>query len=134
MRALTIDAYWAWAIAHGTKRVENRSWRTDYRGPLAIHAGRDTTRDRHAIDAIRTIHPASLAGWVDAHEIRGHVIAVCELVDVVRPDDLFLAEGQRAWACGPWCWVLENVRPLAEPIAARGMQGLWEWAAHELHE
>lgn len=39
MYALTIKQPWASAIMAGLKRVENRTWRTDYRGPLAIHAG-----------------------------------------------------------------------------------------------
>ena len=29
---------WAWATIYGGKDVENRSWRTAYRGPLLIHA------------------------------------------------------------------------------------------------
>lgn len=29
------------------------------------------------------------------------------------------------WAVGPWCWCIDDVRLLPEPIPARGMQGLW---------
>lgn len=32
-----------------------------------------------------------------------------------------------SWAFGPQCWVLEGVEPLAEPVAAVGRQGLWDW-------
>lgn len=39
MKALTIRQPWASLIAHGVKTIETRSWRTHYRGPLAIHAG-----------------------------------------------------------------------------------------------
>lgn len=28
---------------------------------------------------------------------------------------------------GPYCWVLDNVRRLPEPIPFRGAQGLWEF-------
>ncbi len=38
MRALTIRQPWAEQILTGTKRREYRSWRTDHRGPLVIHA------------------------------------------------------------------------------------------------
>jgi hypothetical protein len=44
MRALSIRQPWAWLIVHGFKPVENRDWATDYRGPLAIHAGKTCTR------------------------------------------------------------------------------------------
>lgn len=29
------------------------------------------------------------------------------------------------WACGPYCWVIDDVRLLPEPIPCRGAQGLW---------
>ena len=38
MYALSIHPEYARAIVAGTKRIENRSWRTHYRGPLLIHA------------------------------------------------------------------------------------------------
>ena len=34
MKALTIKQPWASLIVHGIKDIENRTWRTDYRGPL----------------------------------------------------------------------------------------------------
>jgi len=33
------------------------------------------------------------------------------------------------WAFGPWCWCIDDVRLLREPIPARGMQGLWAISA-----
>jgi hypothetical protein len=39
VKALTLHQPWATAIAEGIKTIETRSWATDYRGPLAIHAG-----------------------------------------------------------------------------------------------
>lgn len=41
MRAITLHQPWASLVAHGVKLDETRSWRTPYRGPLAIHAGVD---------------------------------------------------------------------------------------------
>lgn len=38
MKALSIRQPWAWLIANGYKDIENRSWRTNYRGPVLIHA------------------------------------------------------------------------------------------------
>jgi hypothetical protein len=42
MKALTLHQPWATLIALGAKQYETRSWGTDYRGPLAIHAGKNT--------------------------------------------------------------------------------------------
>ena len=48
MKALSIRQPWAWLIVHGSKRVENRSRRTHYRGPVLIHASAGMTiREYH---------------------------------------------------------------------------------------
>ncbi len=39
MKRLSLIQPWATLILSGAKRFETRSWRTPYRGPLAIHAG-----------------------------------------------------------------------------------------------
>ena len=117
MKALTIHQPWAWAIVAGLKAVENRTWRTPYRGPLAIHAG---ISERSLEHGTRFCERHGIA--VPADLVLGAVIGVVELVDVVpvadRPDD--------PWASGPWCWVLADPRPLETPVAARGMPGLFE--------
>lgn len=38
--ALTVQQPWAWLIVKGYKPIENRTWRTDFRGRLVIHAGK----------------------------------------------------------------------------------------------
>lgn len=47
MRTLSIRQPWAWLILHAGKDVENREWRTSYRGPLLVHAGKGMTRDEY---------------------------------------------------------------------------------------
>ena len=38
MKALSIKQPWASLIAHGIKDIENRTWRTHFRGKIYIHA------------------------------------------------------------------------------------------------
>ncbi len=117
MKCLTIDPVWAWAIIHGPKRIENRSWATRHRGPLAIHAGKNTTREAAAREFC-----ASIGLEVPEDIPRGAVVGVVNVVDVVRreeaPDDPF--------ATGPVCWILEDPRPLETPIEIPGQQTLWD--------
>jgi len=40
MKALAIRQPWAYLLAHGIKKVENRTWNTKYRGPVLIHASK----------------------------------------------------------------------------------------------
>lgn len=44
MKALSLKQPWASMVANGTKTIETRSWRTSYRGPLAIHASQPDGR------------------------------------------------------------------------------------------
>ena len=39
-KTLTIAQPWATLVAIGAKQIETRSWQTNYRGDIAIHAGK----------------------------------------------------------------------------------------------
>lgn len=111
--ALTICQPYAHLIAIGEKPIENRTWPTHHRGPLAIHAGKSRS-------------------WLDdGDEARypgmafGAVVAIATLDDCVRIEDLREPLRHHEHANGPWCWVLRDVRPLRTPVVARGAQGLW---------
>lgn len=43
MKAITVQQPWAQLIAVGAKAFETRAWKTNYSGPLAIHAGATRT-------------------------------------------------------------------------------------------
>jgi hypothetical protein len=78
-RCLTVRQPWASLIIAGTKTVEHRRWRTDYRGELWIHAGL----------AVDDTAAAALP--------RGVILGRVQLVDVVRVEDAghwMLAEPQ----------------------------------------
>src|SRR5262249_5833572 len=45
LRILSIRQPWAYLIANGDKDIENRSWRTKYRGLFLIHASLALDRD-----------------------------------------------------------------------------------------
>ncbi len=112
MKALTIGQPWAWAIIHGQKRIENRTWRTHYRGPLAIHAGLSRKWLRDVLPDGTPV-PDGLAF--------GAFLGVVELVDCVP----FAEAPAGPFAEGPYCWLLENPRPLPEPVSWPGAQSIW---------
>jgi len=133
IKALTICQPWAWAIAAGHKRVENRTWSTPYRGPLAIHAGKSQA---WLDEGHEFLYGLGLA--VPAHLDFGAIVAVAELVDVTlyakpkQPTDRPHKLDDDPFAFGPYCWVLDNVQRLPEPIEYRGAQSLWELRTDEL--
>ncbi len=63
----------------------------------------------------------------------GAVIAVALLVDVQRITRAHApAEPERSfgdYTPGRFAWLLDHVRRLPEPVAAKGALGLWEWVA-----
>jgi hypothetical protein len=130
VKALTIKQPWAWAIAAGHKDVENRSWSTSYRGPLAIHAGRtwadlDERRAcRGLLEELGVVEPACQVP--DRHLLaEGAVIAVAELVGVCPVEQSPRCHCSAWAAIGQTHWRLRNVQALADPIPWRGAQGLW---------
>lgn len=112
---LTIRQPWAWAIIHGGKDVENRSWPTHHRGPLLIHAGTAFEADGYETVeqlATRAVPPA-------AEFTHAAIIGVVDLVDCVR-------NSPSAWAvAGAWHWCLYNPRPFDHVVPCRGKLGLW---------
>ena len=108
MRALSIRQPWAWLIVQGFKPVENRTWSTDYRGPLLIHASKTISRKDYARIAgeleLAFTHPPQIPSFEEVE--RGGVVGVVELVDVVT-------EHTSPYFTGPFGWVLDKPRPIA---------------------
>lgn len=131
MKALTISQPYASLIASGEKWIENRTWPTSYRGPLAIHAGKGTQ-------------------YLDRDEIKdyptGCVIAIAKLVACYRLDEIQRNDADSSirksridtsiwnWseaarhkhAEGPFCWILQDIKAI-DPVPCRGAQNLWNW-------
>lgn len=114
-RVLTVRQPWAWAIIHGGKDVENRSWPTKHRGPLLIHAGSAFEPDGYeTVKQLATQQPPP-AGEI----IHGAIIGVVELVECLQ-------DSQSVWAViGQWHWCLRNPQPLVHAVPCRGKLGLW---------
>jgi ASCH domain len=119
-RCLSVRQPWAWAIIHGPKRIENRTWSVHYRGPILIHAAR--SRFHLTGTAPEVWHAAGLVGLPDFDRLAfGAVIGTVELVDCLP---LAEVRGQD-FAEGPVCWVLKDPRPLRDPVPVKGMQSLF---------
>lgn len=88
MKAITLTQPWASLVAAGAKTVETRSWTTNYRGPLAIHAAKGMRVDDAALcfqePFAEALGRSPDERWNPRGELpRGAVIATAELVDVV---------------------------------------------------
>lgn len=135
MKALTLNQPWASLVVIGAKSIETRSWRTSYRGPLLIHAGRRWTADEQASyrDAVLVLE---MAGWrrppaefLAPGVHLGCVMALCRLADC-RPMPTPPPEGLDrhfgTYGPGRFGWILEDVRPLPTPVPWPGERRLWD--------
>ena len=110
---LTIRQPWASASFYTGKDVENRTWSTEYRGRLWIHAARATERR----EAGRWAEERGLA--VPEEPLpRGVIIGHVELVDIIRDSD-------SPWALpDQYHWILRRLMLLARPVEWQGRLGL----------
>ena len=111
MRALTVKQPWAWAIIFGGKDIENRSWRTKYRGRVIIHAGGSYSPDARLP---RGIHPPDRKN-----------LAFSAMIGAVDLDGV-VEKSRSAWFDkGKYGFVLRRPRALSSPIHCTGRLGLW---------
>lgn len=132
MKALSIQQPWASLIVAGVKDVENRTWSTSHRGPIAVHAGVKVNKvtSREAFASLEHVQLLTLCNCIaltcskDVLAVtlsdipRGAVIGVVDVVDVVR--------GHKSkWALADhYHWVLRNPRPV-RAVPMRGILGLF---------
>lgn len=138
MKAITISQPWANLVAEGLKIVETRNWQTNYRGPLAIHAGK--TANKEAFDILPKTDLEEFMSCKLSLEPRGLIIAVTELIDIIEYngsenfyDDILshLVPREFAYSRYGWCFPWdprkkERTHKLKTPIPWRGMPGLFE--------
>jgi hypothetical protein len=91
MKAITLYQPWATLVAMGKKRIETRSWSTNYRGPLAIHAGQNKkyiTGNNYSIIGQEPFRSALLDdkyGYPTFPDFPlGRVVATCELIGCIK--------------------------------------------------
>lgn len=94
-RVLSIRQPYAWLIAHGYKPEEYRTWSTNYRGPLLIHASLTRTQvERDFYDRAKREAPE----MPPFNELeRGGIVGVCTVVGCTGTD-------------GAYAWQLANPR------------------------
>jgi hypothetical protein len=133
--ALTLTQPWAWAISHGSKRIENREWDAPWLVGryLAIHAGKTYDAEAAADLASRFVElgPISMPPAKDLITL-GAIVAVARVARFIHgvqgslgyevpPGDPLV---ESPWFAGPIGWVLEDVTAI-DPVPCRGYQRIW---------
>lgn len=125
MKAITIKQPWASLIVSGQKDIENRTWKTSFRGRVLIHAGMksDNHWDSPVYEKVDSfLREISKGGtdWSNYHH--GAIIGSVEIVDCVRNHPSVWAEK------GVWNWVLANPIKFGRPVeGVKGKLSFWEY-------
>ena len=131
MKALTIKEPWASLIINKYKEYEFRSWKTNYRGKILIHAGLTLEHD--------TVERFSC---YNLNYKMGYIIGEATLVDCIAVDDKFNNELRiknpvvyaKSNHIEDYAWKLENIKKYEKPIPAKGKLGLWNYEVNKMHE
>ncbi|MGY3715773.1 ASCH domain-containing protein [Sutcliffiella cohnii] len=139
MKVLSMIQPWASLFVLREAQYETRSWKTNYRGPLAIHTSKKINKavcSHRAIQALLYKHGYTVEGLPT-----GKIIAVCNLIDCLKVvenhqtsailedgrevsgNDFFLGD----YPENGYVWVIEGMRTLDTFIPAKGKLGLWEY-------
>lgn len=116
-KAISIKQPWAGVVAAGIKDVENRVWKTNFRGRVLIHAGativKGTFGELFSQDQRTNLVHLALNYGIKLAPITGTksaIIGSVEIVDCIQNSDSI-------WTIpNNWHWILKNPIFFNEPI------------------
>lgn len=152
MKALSLRQPWAWLVVTGYKTIETRTWKTNYRGLLLIHASgkwdKRAEADYRAIleEAYRgtglpilplhNIERAYRSSAIDSVKFTGGIIGFVGLsacMPFTKLEWHYTAKRHLVplgWGYeGRLAWHMYNATKFPESIACKGMLKLWTPAA-----
>ena len=127
MKVLSIKEPFASLICYGIKKIETRSWKTNYRGEIYIHA----SLAKYKIDNDKKEKINLLLKNKDLNY--GMIICKAKLIDCIYIDDDFVNKiklNENEYLCGDYsigryAWVLSDIEVLDEKIPVKGHLGIW---------
>lgn len=140
MKALSIKNPWAMLIAHGIKDIENRTWRTTYRGRIYVHSSAkgaeyDFTDAQYEVLVLnKNVFRDNLDDYIFSA-----IIGEVDIIDCVQNHASLWAEhkatkvkevsGEKIEVEVPvWNWVLANPVLYDKPIEnVKGALSLWDY-------
>ena len=121
MKVITLKQPWATLVAEGIKKYEFRSWKTNYRGKILIHAGVGIDKEgMKMVEQLNLTYPSR------------RIIAEVELVDCLelngQLNEKIINEKNIAYGNKTrtgYAWKIENVVKISNNNEVNGKLGLW---------
>lgn len=139
MKVLSMIQPWATLFILNEAQYETRTWKTNYRGSLAIHTSKKIDNSVCNNENIQRL--LSKHGFNKENLPKGMIIGVCNLINclkvtedaqgcavledgrIVSGNDYFLGD----FRVGNYVWEVSNKEMLINFIPAKGKLGLWEY-------
>lgn len=154
MLAISLKQPWAQLVVLGAKRVETRSWPTNYRGEIAIHASKSfpgvakrfamaltscvcpdayLENGVHADSCIAYLYPELSSMDVNTDFTLGAIVGTaeiqsCDPTERAESKGIRPASFERAvgdYSPGRWFWTLANPIMWDKPKPCRGALKIW---------
>lgn len=149
MKCLSIIEPFATLIAIKEKKIETRSWKTNYRGRIAIHVSKNIDKEGKESCLKSEFFKVLDNKYIfknGNNKIQynfnfGSIIAIGDLVDCVQMEELYedyaiLKSGIKVegnefifgdYTPGRYAWIIDNIQLLDKPIEVKGHLGLWDY-------
>ena len=126
MKVISIKEPFASLIKDGVKIYETRSWKTNYRGEIYIHASKTISTSDNKENALK---------FLKSDINPGYILCKCRLVDCIEMNEEFISYINNEttehfygyYALGRYAWQLELIEVLETPIKAKGQLGIWNY-------
>ncbi len=126
MKVISIKEPFATLIKDKVKIYETRSWKTNYRGEIYIHASLSLSKSNNADTAKK---------YLKTDINPGYILCRCELVDCIPMTKEFInyinnetnESKYGRYEEGRYAWQLKVLEVLKEPIKAKGKLGIWNY-------
>ncbi len=116
--ALSIRQPWAELIISGRKTVEVRSWITEYRGKLWVHAGKTSDSD---LEKAFGLHDLFKGGYIGSVQLSATVPLDSKRWELWRERHL----GSADYVPGQFGWILECPIRFHNPVSGPGSLSLF---------
>jgi hypothetical protein len=136
MKALSIKQPWASLIAHGIKDIENRTWKTNFRGKIYIHASAKLAAPKNRLGGLM---PDNISAtdldwyewvWNKKYPVSA-IIGEVEIIDcVINHASIWADHYLTAYEFNKltYNWVLANPVLYDKPILnVKGKLSFWEF-------
>ena len=113
-------------IKDKVKIYETRSWKTNYRGIIYIHASLSLSKSENVKKANK---------YLKSNIKPGYILCKCKLLNCIPMTKEFIdyicnktnESDYGSYAEGRYAWELEVIEVLNEPISAKGKLGIWNY-------